>query len=105
MKGQYQDPLNQAALQRLQREGQHPLPGACPLLDLGQLGQLDAQGQAPDPLSPEAEALADWDAHPKLQQEAVRLLSENLTPEDLLTKPLPELADLMIATLRGAMTD
>ncbi len=99
-------PLNQAARQRLSREGERPGPGRrlMYLLDLAHLGLLDHEGEPPDPLSPQSKVLADWSASPLLQRSALAELDGLLEPQAVLSEPLPDLSKQVVECLQQAGT-
>lgn len=86
-------PLNQAALARLRAERAVEEPNRIHLLSLALAGLVDAEGESPDPHSPELQTLETASQTVATQRGALRHLAEDLAPENLAADPLPELAE------------
>lgn len=94
-------PLNQAALARLRAERAVEEPHRIHLLSLAFAGLVDAEGESPDPHSPELQTLETASQTVATQRGALRHLADELTPENLQADPLPELAEAVWRSLHN----
>src|SRR5579884_1391941 len=85
-----QDPLNQAALQRLLQDGNAQDPMLMHLLDLTYAPLSKHEPLEHD--SAEGKVLMDWSAEPRIQASALEQMRDDLEPEEVLSLPLQEIA-------------
>jgi hypothetical protein len=98
MQEERRHPLNVAAAERLRQTGERCV-SPMPVLDLARMGYLRAYPKAQDD-DPELLRLANAE-RPSLQENSLALLQEaEVTPDDLLTIPLEELASNVVDALR-----
>lgn len=98
-----QHPLNRAALQRLRREGGQYSQRCMHILSLAEFGLesplVELEGEPAEDDDPRRLVIQSFSRHPLLQRDALAYLIDCLEPEEVLAKPLGEVADRVGACL------